>query len=161
MAGILMEIAYEQRDVKLKVNVTGRAILAPGPRCESMMGTLRLSSSCAKTLWVEMCLQNEAPMFNLFSTSSAPTASALKRTEQYTNGTTGVGPCQGSYGSALSCLRSKFICSMEGLCQSKATSNVKDVKASQGAGRVNRTRPHDCAGGPLAMEQACALKPGG
>ena len=78
--------------------------------------------------WVEICLQNEAPMFKPLATSSAPTASPVKGTEQYTEG--GVDLYQaGSYGSALSCLRSKFTCAMEGLYQSKAALPLKDVKA--------------------------------
>ena len=69
---------------------------------------------------VEVCLQNESPLFNPLATSAAPNASPVKGTEQYTNGTSGVDLYQvGSYGSALSCLRSKFTCLMEGLCLSK------------------------------------------
>ena len=60
--------------------------------------------------WVELCLQNEAPMFKPLATSSAPAASAVKGTEQYTDGTTGVD--LGSHGSALSCLGGKLSCSL-------------------------------------------------
>ena len=80
--------------------------------------------------WVEICLQNEAPMFNPLATSSAPTASAVKGTEQYTDGTAGVDLYQvGLYGSALSCLRSKFICAMEGSYQSKAAPHLKKCES--------------------------------
>ena len=52
--------------------------------------------------WVEICLQNESPMFKALATSSAPTALVVKGTEQYPNGLTGVDLYQvGSYGSAF------------------------------------------------------------
>ena len=61
--------------------------------------------------------------------ASAPTASAVKGTEKHTNGLTDVALYRvGSYGSALSRLRSKFFCSMEGLYQPKAAPKLKDVK---------------------------------
>ena len=44
------------------------------------------------------------------------------------------------------------------LCQSKAAPNLKDVKAFQGAGHVNRTGPHGCPDGPLAMETSLHLE---
>ena len=41
---------------------------------------------------------------------------------------------------------------MEGQYQSKGAPTLKDAKAFQGAGHVNRTHPHDCPDGPLPME---------
>ena len=41
---------------------------------------------------------------------------------------------------------------MEGLYQSRGSPKLNDVKSSQGAGQVNRTRPHGCPDGPLALE---------
>ena len=52
---------------------------------------------------------------------------------------------------------------MEGLRHPKGAPKLKDVKAFQGDGHVNRTRPHDCPDGPLAMGaslriEACRTK---
>ena len=44
--------------------------------------------------WFEICLRNETPMLNQVATSAAPTASAVKRTEQCMDGTVGVDLCQ-------------------------------------------------------------------
>ena len=81
---------------------------------------------------MEVYLLNESAMFNPLATLSAPAALAGKGTEQYSDATAGVDLYHASsYGSAWSCLRSKFTCAMEGLYQSK------DAKGFQGAGHVN------------------------
>ena len=157
MAGISRETGYELRDMKLKVNVTEQSDTCAWAMLqeqdENIEVELVMRNDTVNTEdWVEICLQDEASLFNPLAASSAPTASPVKGTEQRTDGLIGVDLYQvGSYGSALSCLRSKSICAMEGLCQSKAAPNLKDAKALQGAGHVNRTRPHDCPDGPLAM----------
>ena len=152
MAGTSMETGYEQRDVKLKVNVIEQsdtrawAMLREHDENIEVEFVLRKDTTNTED-WVEICLQHEAPLFNPLATSSAPTSLAVEGTENYTSGLTGVDLYQvGSYGSALSCLRSTF------------TPKLKDVKAFEGAGHVNRTRPPDCPDGPLAMEASLHIE---
>ena len=90
MAGICMETGYEQSDLKLKVNVTESSDACVWAMLNEHDEKIDIEFVMRKDTMAEFCLQSEAPMFNPDGTSSAPTASAVKGTEQYTNGTAGV-----------------------------------------------------------------------
>ena len=91
------------------------------------------------------CLRTDEAFFNRLATANGCVSCDVKGSGQYSDGKNPAVLYQdGSYGSALHCLRSKLACPMEGSYTSKATPCLKDVKYD-GVGHVNHSQPEDYA----------------
>ena len=96
--------------------------------------------------YVEIGLKQDAPLFQSYNTSQQQLACDVKASERWTNGDRPVDPYQvGSYGSCLSALRSRLICPMEGVFNSKGAVKMGAVKSFQGGNHINKKVPANCA----------------
>ena len=89
-----------------------------------------------------VCLKQDAPLLQSCNTSQTQLAFDVKGSERWTSGDRPVDLCQvGSYGSCLSALRSRLICSMEGVFTSKGAVEMGAVKSFQGGNHINKKVP--------------------
>ena len=111
--------------------------------------------------YVEIELKQDAPLLQSYNTSQQSLAFDVKGSERWTDGSRPVDLYQvGSYGSCLSASRSRLICPMEGVSNSKGTGAVKmgAVKSFQGGNHINKKVPAQFAHSPLPIESFLHLQ---
>ena len=129
MEGLAQEVGVGMGDLK---------VILVGTRPSLMLNLSRLSASNITRLnvttrsidqlhnpepYVEICLKQDAPLLQPYSTSQTSLAFDVKGSERWTHGDRPIDLYQvGSYGSCLSALRSRLICAMEGALTVKVPS---------------------------------------
>ena len=103
--------------------------------------------------YVEICLKQDVPLLQSYSPSQQSLAFDVKGSDRWTSGERPVDLYQvGSYGSCLSAVRSRLVCAMEGVFNSKGAIKMGAVKSFQGGNHISKKVPTQFAQSPLLME---------
>ena len=103
--------------------------------------------------YFEITLDNESLLMPPINTTSECLPKDIKGSQSYTEPGQPAPLWQaGSYGSALSTLRTKLLAAMEGPFTTKAAPRLHSVVQYQMRTHVNRMTPHGWTGSPLALE---------
>ena len=103
--------------------------------------------------YFEISLANESLLMNPINTTTECVPKDLKGSNSYTEPGQPAPLWQaGSYGSALSTLRTKLLAAMEGPFTTKAAPRICSVVQFQMGTHVNRMTPHGWTGSPLTLE---------
>ena len=103
--------------------------------------------------YFEISLDNESLLMQPINTSSECVPKDIKGSQSYTEpGQPAVLWQAGSYGSALSTLRTKLLAAMEGNFTTKAAPRLISVAQFQQGTHVNRMTPSGWTGSPIALE---------
>ena len=103
--------------------------------------------------YFEISLDNESLLMQPINTTSECVPKDIKGSQSYTEpGQPAVLWQAGSYGSALSTLRTKLLAAMEGNFTTKAAPRLTSVAQFQQGTHVNRMTPPGWTGSPIALE---------
>ena len=103
--------------------------------------------------YFEISLANESLLMNPINTTNECVPKDIKGSAAYTDPGQPAPLWQaGSYGSALSTLRTKLLAAMEGPFTTKAAPRLCSVVQFQLGTHLNRMQPHGWTGSPLALE---------
>ena len=104
--------------------------------------TRSLTSFINPEPYMEIGLKQDAPLLQSYNTSQQSLACDFKGSDRWTDGSHPVDLYQvGSYGPCLSALRSRLLCPIEGVFNSKGAVKMGAVKSFQGGNHVNKKVP--------------------
>ena len=158
--GIAQEIGAERRDVRVMFAADHRQHdLSSWSYLKHMLMTethfvwQRPNDLNHPRAYFEISLDNESLLMNPINTMSECVPKDITGSGAYTEPRQPAALWQaGSYGSALSTLRTKLLAAMEGPFTTKAAPRLHSVVQFQMGTHVNRMTPHGWTGSPLALE---------
>ena len=157
--GIVQELGLEPKEFKI-VLVANEDQTDPSPfqslhqhYTDLEWGYQRFNAWENPETYLEIQLKNDNLLTHPHTRSQQSIACDVKSSNQFTDGSSPVSLYQvGSYGSCLSALRSKMICTMEGNFQGKGAPRMGELKHFQTGSHVNQQVSEKFLGSPLPVK---------
>ena len=158
--GIAQEIGADRRDMRVTFvadhrqhNLSSWKLLKEEILTETSFVWQRQNDLNHPRAYFEISLANESLLMNPITTTSECVPKDIKGSGAYTEPGQPAPLWQaGSYGSALSTLRTKLLAAMEGPFTTKAAPRLCSVVQFQMGTHVNRMTPPGWTGSPIALE---------